>query len=240
MRRLRQLQGVTDGLPGIRNTRFQTKATRIEVPQITFASTFARLPVSNPCLGTLILCRLRRFCRGFSQPLPHVAVFFDESFDSLGTHTLMRFLLKQVHHLFQIFGMLLQVLVDLGRFLWREARRTSRTRVIIQADQPGALPALKPLRHGVSRALRAGSDPAHRKALMAQQETMGAHASTPRGMQVRHVGQGWDFHVAERGHPWHRRGISSRKIEGVRWSSQVWRTLAYHPLILSKMSQILL
>ena len=188
MRRLRQLQGVTDGLPGIRNTRFQTKTTRIEVPQITFASTFARLPLSNPGLGTLILCRLRRFCRGFSQPLPHVAVFFDEPFDRFGTHTLMRFLLKQVHHLLQIFGMLLQVLVDLVLFIWREARRTSRTRVIIQADQPGALPTLNPLRHGVSRDLIDGSDPAHRKALMAQQETMGAHASTPRGMKVLHVG----------------------------------------------------
>ena len=51
--------------------------------------------------------------------------FFDETFDRFGTHTLMRFLLKQVHHMFQIFGMLLQVLVDLVLFIGREARRTS-------------------------------------------------------------------------------------------------------------------
>ena len=43
MRGLREFQGVPERLPGIGNTRFQTKSTGIEVPQLTGASTFARL-----------------------------------------------------------------------------------------------------------------------------------------------------------------------------------------------------
>src|SRR5439155_15577254 len=83
MRGLREFQGVSERLPGIGNTRFQTQSTGIEVPQLTGASTFARLQVSNTCLGTLILGRLRRLGRGFAQTFPYVAVFFDEPFDGL-------------------------------------------------------------------------------------------------------------------------------------------------------------
>src|SRR6476620_669144 len=107
MRRLRQLYGLTDGLPGIRDTRFQTKPTGIDVPQLTCTSTCAGLQVRNAYLGTLIFCWLRRFCWGFSQTFPHVAVFFDEPFDGFGAHTLVGLLLQQVHYMLQIFGMIL-------------------------------------------------------------------------------------------------------------------------------------
>ena len=140
MRGLRECQGVPDRLPGIGHTRFQTKSTGIAVPQLAGASTFARLPVSNPCLGTLRLCRLRRCGRGFAQTFPHVAMVVDEPFDGFGTHLLVGVLREPVHHLLQVFGMLLQVLVNLVRLLSREARGTSRARVVVQADQSGLLP----------------------------------------------------------------------------------------------------
>lgn len=216
MRGLREFQGVPDRLPGIRNTRFQTKSTGIEVPQLACASTFSRLQVSNTCLGTLILGRLRRLGRGFAQTFPHVAMFFDEPFDGFGAHLLVGVLREPVHHLLQVFGMLLQVLVSLVLLLSREARGTSRPGVVVQADQSGIVPALKPGRHGVSRDLIDVGNVAQRKALMAQQDTMGAHASASGRMQAMHVGQGLDFWVAERGHKFHRRLISARKVEGVR------------------------
>jgi hypothetical protein len=89
------------------------------------------------------------------------------------------------------------------------------------------LPALHPLGHGVSRSLIDVSNTAYRKALMAQQEAMGAHASASGGRKRMHVGSGLNFYVAERGHTFHRRIISARKSESVRLPVQVERTLSY-------------
>ena len=120
----------------------------------------ARLQGSNTCLGTLILGRGRRFGRRFAQPLPHVAVFFDEPFERVGAHAFLTVLLKAVRHLLQIFGMLLEVRVDFVLVIRCEARGTSRTRLVIHADQPCAVPALHPLRHGVARDLIDGRNTA--------------------------------------------------------------------------------
>src|SRR5205809_7751370 len=117
-------------------------------------------------------------------------MFSDEPFERFGAHAFLTVLLQEVRHLLQIFGMLLEVLVDLVLFLWGEARGTSRTRLVIQADQPCALPALNPLRHGIARNLIDVGNAAQSKALMAQQQPMGTHASTSGRMKAMHVGQG--------------------------------------------------
>ena len=44
---------------------------------------------------------------------------------------------------------------------------------------------------------------AQRKALMAQQQPMGAHARTSGRMKAMHVGQSLEFQVAERGYKFH-------------------------------------
>src|SRR2546427_8156226 len=103
--------------------------------------------------------------RGFAQTFPYVAVFFDEPFDGFGAHLLVGVLREPVHHLLQIFGMLLQVLVDLVLLLSREARGTSRPRVGVQADQSGSVPAFQPCRHGISRDLIDVGNAAQRTAL---------------------------------------------------------------------------
>ena len=48
-------------------------------------------------------------------------VFFDTPFDGFGAHPLVGLLLKHVHHMLQIFGMILQVLFDLVLFICCEA-----------------------------------------------------------------------------------------------------------------------
>jgi hypothetical protein len=112
--------------------------------------------------------------------------------------------------------MIVPVLVDLLLFIGCEARGTSRTRVVLQADHAYVVPALNLLRYGAYHDVIDVSNTAHRKALMAQQDTMSAQTSVSGGMTAMPVGQGLDFHVAERGHILHRRIISARKSERIK------------------------
>src|SRR4029453_2449034 len=61
-----------------------------------------------------------------------------------------------------------------------------------------SFPPRRPSDLGVTRYLIDVSKPAQRKALLAQQHTMGAHASASGRMQAMNVGQGLDFRVPGR------------------------------------------
>ena len=112
----------------------------------------------------------------------------------------------------ELFGGLWQGLFALVLCLCRKAPGTSRTGLVIQADQPRILPPSNPGGHRVSCHPLDGGTAADRKALLAPQDPMGSHASPSGGMKALHVGQGVDFRVAERRHKFHRLLISLRRL----------------------------
>ncbi len=131
-------------MPGIRKTWFQTKAAGIKVPPITSPSAFSRLQGGQAGLGTLICGRGRRFGHGFAQAFPHLALFFDEAFDGLRPDTLGGVLLKPLHDLLELSGVIVQVLFHLLLFLGGQTHGTSRTGVVVQADKAGMVSPINP------------------------------------------------------------------------------------------------
>jgi hypothetical protein len=119
------------GLPSIRDTGSSAKACPIKIPQSTFTSCFTLLSVVHEQFAPFILVRIRRFGGGFAHPFPDVAVFFHESFNSFGTDTLSGLLLQLMDDVLEVFGGILQILLDLLLLVEAECRSTSGARLVV-------------------------------------------------------------------------------------------------------------
>jgi len=131
MTRCGYLNGVAYWLPSIRDTGSEAKACPSKIPQITCTNCFTLLQLVHSHFPPFILVRIRRFGGTFANPFPDVAVFFHESFHGFGPDMLPGFLLQLMDDLLEVFGGILQILLDLLLLVAAECRSTSGARLVL-------------------------------------------------------------------------------------------------------------
>jgi len=163
-----------DGLPRVGERGLEAEARSIKIPQVTLPAVFPGVQAGDHLLPPGGAVRVWRLGRRLLAPLPAMA-FFEEPFDGFGPDALARLLCHRLHHLLDIFGGVVKGGIHLLLLVCSEDRRPSAPGTIRETDAPPSLPALYPGGHApwVDR-LEAGNlwD---RRALMAQQEALGAH-----------------------------------------------------------------
>ena len=87
----------------------------------------------------------------------------------------------------EVFGGILQILLDLLLLVEAERRSTSGARLVLEADEAPGLPLVDPGRYAAVGDLVQAGHMRHGDTLVAQEETMRSHTGTPRGMIAMHL-----------------------------------------------------